>query len=249
MSLGTFRVAGPYRVDPFPRPRYVRLYIPARGGEPRPILVLFDGQNVFGDEGSFAGGWHAHEAVEKLARSRPAPIIVGIDHGGETRAEELVPFETPGIHGRADIFLEWIVRDILPMVRGDYSTIAGPAGVLVGGSSLGGLAALYAHHRRPDIVGGALAMSPSLWVGRGALLSYVEREPRPWTSKIYLDTGAGEGGGRMSGSVQRLEKIFEARGYGKDKLLVRIDKRGAHNERSWRRRLPAALRFFYLPSR
>ncbi len=107
-----------------------------------------------------------------------------------------------------------MVRDIIPMVRHDYRTIEGPAGVLVGGSSLGGLAALYAHHRRPDVFGGALAMSPSLWVGRGALLSYIEREPRPWTSKIYLDTGAGEGGGKMATSVERLDKIFQKRGYG-----------------------------------
>ena len=172
---------------------------------------------------------------------------MGIDHGGETRAEELVPFETPGIHGRADIFLDWVVRDILPMVRHDYRTIEGPAGVLVGGSSLGGLAALYAHqpaagHLRRRARHVAVAVGRS----RRTLLSYVEREPVPWTSKIYLDTGAGEGGGRMATSVHRLEKIFHARGYGKDKLLVRIDKRGAHNERSWRRRLPAALRFFYL---
>ena len=188
--------------------------------------------------------------MEKLAKSRPAPIIVGIEHGGETRAEELVPFATPGIHGRADIFLDWVVRDIIPMVRHDYRVIDGPAGVLVGGASLGGLAALYAHHRRPDVVGGALAMSPSLWVGRGALLSYVEREPVPWTSKIYLDTGANRGrraDGRGGCAVSRSSS--RPRGYGKDKLLVRIDKRGVHNERSWRRRLPAALRFFYLPAK
>jgi hypothetical protein len=30
-----------------------------------PTLYLFDGQNVFGDEGSFAGGWHTHAAVDR----------------------------------------------------------------------------------------------------------------------------------------------------------------------------------------
>jgi hypothetical protein len=35
------------------------------------------------------------------------------------------------------------------------------------------------------------------------------------------------------------------RGYDDDRLMFRPDSRGAHNEASWRRRLPKALRFLY----
>ena len=45
----------------------LRAYVPQVGGPgPRPLLVMFDGQNIFEDHGSYSGGWHAHEAVEKL---------------------------------------------------------------------------------------------------------------------------------------------------------------------------------------
>ena len=64
--------------------RKVRIYLPKRLREtdpPRPLVLMFDGQNVFHDEPSFAGGWHAHLAVERIARvKRPAPIVVAIDH-------------------------------------------------------------------------------------------------------------------------------------------------------------------------
>ena len=68
--------------------RRVRAFVPVRGlghpTDPRPLLVMFDGQNVFGDRGSFAGGWHVHEAVDHFAQTRraSAPIVVAIDHGG-----------------------------------------------------------------------------------------------------------------------------------------------------------------------
>src|SRR3954468_23112097 len=40
------------------------------------------------------------------------------------------------------------------------------------------------------------------------------------------------------------EHLLE-RGYDSDSLMWRADARGTHSEASWRRRLPAALRFMY----
>ena len=67
-SGGRFLTWGPLELPGFPE-RRIRVYIPG-GSTPvseRPALYLFDGQNVFGDEGSFAGGWWAHAAVERSA--------------------------------------------------------------------------------------------------------------------------------------------------------------------------------------
>src|SRR5688572_16673587 len=90
---GRFVVLGPPAIPSFEpdAPRAVRVYLPAykraRGvaAAPPATLVLFDGQNVFEDDGSFAGGWHAHLAVDRLVASRTAdaPAIVGVPHGGE----------------------------------------------------------------------------------------------------------------------------------------------------------------------
>src|SRR5262245_6690597 len=116
MVAGRFHELGPFDAPGFPPSRLIRAYVPERSPDAppretlfrgrslsetsdrsagRPVLFLFDGQNVFEDEPSFAGGWHAHKVVDRLARSR-RPVVVGIPHGGERRMAELSPFPVSG---------------------------------------------------------------------------------------------------------------------------------------------------------
>ena len=225
--------------------RRVRVYLPRAydGSRPFPLLVMFDGQNVFDDHGSFAGGWRAHHAVERLGKKRSRPIVVGIDHGHAGRIDELTPWGKGGRRGRADSFVGWMVTHLLPDLRRRYRVVDGPAGILVAGSSLGGLAATYAHFKWPEVFGGALAMSPSFWLGAPKIFDFVSAQSKPWTSKVYLDAGAREGGAARN--VERMGGVLRARGYRDHDLLLKIDPKGAHQEGAWRRRLPTALRFFY----
>jgi predicted alpha/beta superfamily hydrolase len=244
--LGELLVLGSYAIEGLVGPRRVRVWLP-RGYErakARPALYLFDGQNVFDDDGAFAGGWHAQESVDRLSpRANFPPIVVGIDHGGAHRIEEL---------GRPDVtdrLLQWMGHTLMPDVRSRFGAIGGPVGAVVGGSSMGGLAALYAHFRRPDLFGGAIAMSPSFWFGGRFIFPFVAREPNPYVSRLYLDCGRGEGGGRMATLVEDMGRHLAARGWNPAQLLVRIDPKGAHSERAWRRRLPKALRFMFTRGR
>lgn len=226
--------------------RTVRTYVPTGLGKaPAPLLILFDGQNVFDDRHSFAGGWYAHTAVSKLAKTRYRPIVVGVDHGGPSRLAELSPWGIRGEHGRAEAFTGWMAHDLLPMLRQRHHLIEGPVGVLVGGSSMGGLAAFYAHLRWPEAFGGALCMSPSFWVGGHAVVDMVRATQRPWVSKIYLDGGEHEARGSVARRNHDVAHALRERGWDDDHLKDLVDKRGAHSERSWKRRLPAALRWFY----
>jgi enterochelin esterase-like enzyme len=244
---GEVHLLGPLAV-PGHEPRLVRVYLPSTFTPdlPRFTLYMFDGQNIFDDGPSFAGGWFLHEAIEKLARTRRrAPVVVGVDHGGPRRIDELSPFEMEGSAGRLDVLLDWMVDSLGPRLAAELPLIGGPIGAVVGGSSMGGLAALYAHWRKPRSFGGALAMSPSLWVGDGELLRWIETRPVPELSRIYVDCGVREGRGTLLPQVEALASHLAARGYGADRLMVRADPRGAHSEASWRRRLPRALRHFY----
>ena len=72
------------------RPRRVRIHVPPGVERGAPLLVLFDGQNVFGDEGSYAGGWHADAAADALPSTVRRPIVVGIDHGGVDRIRDAI---------------------------------------------------------------------------------------------------------------------------------------------------------------
>jgi predicted alpha/beta superfamily hydrolase len=236
--------------------RRVRAYVPAprKDDASRPLLVLFDGQNVFGDEGSFAGGWHAHHAIDKIARWKPTPpLVVAVDHGHHARIDELTPFVDRGRGGKLGAITDAIVKQLLPRLHERFDLANGPGGHYIGGASLGGLAALYIHLHRPEVFGGAIAMSPSLWFTRERVAAFIRAQSNPYRSRIYLDAGLREGDGTIAKLTRVLGKELRARGWRPPtdrralRLLVRIDSRGRHDERAWRRRLPKALRFICEP--
>ncbi len=237
---------GPFDI-PGIGPRRVRVYVPPvkHPPAPRPVLYLFDGQNLFDDAPSFAGGWHLHKSAHNLARkSRAAPVLVGVDHGHAERLNELGPWHTARGGGRTDALLDWMGGTLMPRMREDFGVASDPGHVGIGGSSLGGLAALYAHFRRPELFGLVLAMSPSLWLAQGKIFDFVASCSKPWTSRIYLDAGGMEGGGMLA-NAQKMADALRARGWDERSLMWVPVKTGKHSEKSWRRRTPTALRFLF----
>ncbi len=217
--------------------RAVRAWLPEGWSPDRPhaTLLLLDGQNVFSDHGSFAGGWHAHEAVGRLGRTMWRPMIVAVPNGGTHRITEM------GTHA-AD-FADALAERLVPRLRARWG---GGGPLVVAGASLGGLTALLALLRHPDVFDGAVAMSPSLWFAhRRWLHAILEGSlPLPARGRLYLDAGQRERG-RMFPDAALLAAHLGAAGWGADRLLWRPDARGTHHERHWRRRLPKALRFVF----
>lgn len=242
-AMPSVELLGPFDV-PGLAPRLVRVLRPSRSSaRPAPIVVLFDAQNLFDDGPSFAGGWHLHTLNDGLATTRrPAPIVIGIDHGGVDRIHELCPYPGRNTRGQLDRLLDWLTGSLLPRLRGPFDLRAPARQRIIGGSSLGGLAALYAHHRHPELFGGVLGLSPSLWAGGERLTEWIARVPRPAVSRIYLDIGRHEGAG-MREATKRMVQLLAAKGYSRLTLRHREDPRGFHRERDWRRRAPSALRF------
>jgi len=238
---------GPFDV-PHVGQREVRVFLPPGyhgGTQSHPLLLMWDGQNVFGDAGSFAGGWHVDQSVSKrAAKKKTAPVVVGIHHGGAVRLQELSPWSPMGA-SLAEPLLEWVCNTLVPALYKQFRLNPRPGGVTVAGSSLGGLMALWSHFRRPDVFGNALVMSPSLFLGRGAIFDFVTSQSKPWHTKVYLDAGGKEAGGRLLRSTQRMADLLKARGWQPHELLYRPVKSGQHNERHWARRIPRALRFLY----
>ncbi len=198
------------------------------------MLVLLDGQNVYGDHGSYAGGWHAHDTADGLRQKTvDAPIVVAVANGGEHRNHEL----GAGVEG----FIDALVSDVVSRVEGRF----GPSSRrVIGGASLGGLAALFAWFRRNDVFDSAIAMSPSLWFAHRAVQHHIERGDwaLPSRGHLYVDAGARERG-HMFSDAEELCRWLRNNGLPADRLMWRPDRRGAHHEKHWRRRLPKALRF------
>jgi enterochelin esterase-like enzyme len=245
---GRFHELGAFAIPDVAGRRRIRAYVHPRTpkrGPGRPLLIVFDGQNVFGDEGSFAGGHHLHRAIDAYAakRARP-PVVVAIDHGGTERIRELSPFRDPRHGGgNAPALLSWIAHQLVPQLRRHFDVATTAERTFLAGSSLGGLAALYGHFQFPKVFGGAIAMSPSLWFARNQMLQFVSASERPSTSRVYLDAGRREARGHTLRLATSLSATLARRGYGARDLKLRDDPRGGHNEKAWRRRWPAALRF------
>lgn len=161
-----------------------------------PIAYLFDGQNLY-DRSEWPIGWNLHQILdERAAAGLEVPIVVGIHHGAN-RDEELCPWPAEkGQTPRGDALLDWIVNELHPDLLEDLRIDDRPEARMVGGSSLGGLLALYAGFRNSEFFGLVMSMSPSLWVGNGAVYEYIAEAAFLHNLdflRLYIDCGALEG--------------------------------------------------------
>jgi len=250
-ARGTLLHRGPLAATGLPEAPHVTAYLPPgyeRSSQEHSLAIFFDGQNLFDDEGSYRGGWQIHRLLDyRACRGARVPIVAAIHTAGWSRAAVLSPWSRDDAPALGDRMLDWIIGWLIPTIRSEARVIPGPDGVLIGGSSLGGLLSLYGYFRHPDHFGRVVAMSPSLGIagGRhGPIYEYVHAAPRR-AGKIYLDAGEREcectSITRHTGDMARL---LEHKGYrlGGD-LLWHADPEGAHDEASWKRRLPGALQF------
>ncbi|MDN3904954.1 alpha/beta hydrolase-fold protein [Arthrobacter sp. YD2] len=135
------------------RMRKVWLYAPpATGGSVQglPLVLLHDGQV-----------WARYQNLQATLDSAircgalPPVCVALIDSADvETRSREL-----SGPVGTVD----FLGRDLLPVLRGRLPVSPRAEDTVVSGASYGGLAALWQVARYPDLIGKALAQSPSLW--------------------------------------------------------------------------------------
>jgi predicted alpha/beta superfamily hydrolase len=220
--------------------RDILVYLPPsyKTGERRyPVLYLQDGQNLFDDATAYGGqDWRVDETMERLSGDGYQAIVVGIYHGGEQRLVEYNPF--PGKwSGKGEEYVAFLCDTLKPFIDSHFRTIHDAAATGILGSSMGGLISLFAFFRRPDVFGLCAAMSPSLFVGRGAILQYA-RQAQVNVGKIYLDNGTHEP------SARPMLELLHEKGYRVKRDLKYVAEHGGkHTESAWARRLPGALRF------
>jgi predicted alpha/beta superfamily hydrolase len=203
-----------------------------RGEWRYPVIYMHDAQNLFDAVTSFAGEeWQVDETMSALAHEGTEAIVVGLAHMGEQRMREYNPFAD------GERYLSWVVETVKPLVDRDFRTLAGRAHTGTLGSSLGGLISLYAFFRFADVFGMAGAMSPALWVQRGAIYPFVRQSPFA-PGRIYLDNGT------LEGNAQPMAALLTEKGYRPGhELRYVLEEGGKHRESAWARRLPDALRF------
>ncbi len=216
-----------------------------------PVAYFHDGQNLFDTTTSYSDEWKIDEVMDSLiSRKRIEPmVIVGIYNGGEKRAAEYVPYEDRNIlqyMGSWDgakhvLYEDFIVRKILPYVENKYNVSNQKEDRAIFGSSYGGLNALWLGMYNSDKFSFIGSISPSLWVGEGAMLIDFRSLDTIPDINIWIDQGSTEWDGRAIGLISLLEQ--KGRSYGEN-LWYYEDNNGIHHESSWSKRIAIPLLLF-----
>ena len=194
------------------------------------VVYMHDGQNLFDNATAYAGEWNIDEKLDSLN----APIIVvGIEHGNEKRLAELTPFTSEKYGGgKADDYLDFIVKTLKPHIDKTYNTKSKKKNTTIMGSSLGGLTSYYAVLKYPEIFGKAAVFSPSFWINK-EIYNFTEKSSKIKT-KIYFLCGEDESED-MVGDLNKMElMLYKNRGVCLYLNKKKIVKGGQHNEKLWR---------------
>jgi predicted alpha/beta superfamily hydrolase len=281
--IDTFRIAMPQLGG---RERTIRIYLPAGydGGARRyPVLYLQDGQQLF-SPGPY-GDWLVDETMDRLVAEGKTRgiIVVGIDNG-ERRWDEYGAWTNRRMHdwvdpswsrpiegGEGAAYVDFLARTLKPEIDRRYRTLPGREHTGIGGSSMGGLIALYAGLARPDVFGRVMAMSPAVWFAEGGgpwlsrnrLLDWIASGTPPRDVRFYVDVGTLERSrerdpdvpdrdGRpltyprayADGAAVAADALRE-RGVPDANLRLVFDEDAPHHESAWARRLEDAVLWLY----
>lgn len=175
----------PYSYESSPTKRY-------------PVLYLCDGYWDF----TLVNGLYGNVLYDKAV---PEFIIVGLSYTGDNpkydslRRYDYTPVPDPGTDpkaknsGHAKEFLAALRNQIIPFVQKEYRADTTWRGI--GGSSLGGLFALYTAFEAPGLFQGTIAPSPAVgWANGWAFKREAEfvRSGKPLATRLFLSTASEE---------------------------------------------------------
>ena len=154
-------------ITPYGEERTLHIYFPEtlEDGQRCGVIYMFDGHNLFEDEDATYGkSWGLQDYLE--ATKLPI-IIVGIEcnHEGNKRLCEFSPYSFNDKHwGKVDasgkVLTKWIVNELKPYIDANYPTLPDREHTAIGGSSMGGLMALYVGASESETFSKAICISP-----------------------------------------------------------------------------------------
>jgi predicted alpha/beta superfamily hydrolase len=240
----------------FVAPRDVHVYLPPGYESERersyPVLYMQDGQNVF-DPASVGKEWQLDETADELIEAgRIEPLIVVAVANTKERRDEYTPTyvelemadgTVSRGGGKANLYGRFLIEELKPFVDRSYRTRVDAASTAIGGSSLGGLVSLWLALEHPEVFGGALAVSPTVWWDNNVIVTKIAAMPGVLLLCIWVDIGALEGDRAVSGA-RRLRDALVRKGWKLGSDLHYFEQPdGEHDEISWGSRVEGMLTF------
>ena len=211
------------------------VYLPknySTSSKKHPVIYMHDAQNLFDVTTSYVGEWNVDETLDSI---NAQVIVIGIEHGGEKRIEELTPSKHEKYGGgNADNYLDFIVTTLKPFVDKTYRTKSNAKNTSIFGSSLGGLVSFYAALKYPIVFGKVGCFSPAFWFNRKEITNLLEQTPT-FKTKVYFLCGDSEGDDDVIKDINSIEHLVNTKRC-ECKMLNKkvIVKGGQHNEKLWR---------------
>ncbi len=224
-----------------PEPRRVQVVLPYdyyNTNQAYPVLYMTDGQNIIG-EGAGFGSWKAEFRMAQLAsRGQQGVIIVAVDHAHDGRMSEYTVEARKAGLGKGDVHIDFLINTVKAHIDATYRTLPDAPNTGIGGSSLGGLLAIWAVLRRPDLFGRGLVFSPALWISPGVYAAATDQHLSAGT-KIYLYGGKAESK-YMVPTLNRLRDSLRCAS-----LKTAVDPNGKHEEWRWSREFGRAVSWLF----
>ena len=242
--------------------RPLHIYLPddyTNGMDRYPVLYFFDGHNLFSDDDATYGKcWGLKTFLDKWDRKL---ILVGIEcgHEGDERLSEYMPYR-PLLTTRFAMYfpmgsktMDWIVHEVKPMIDRDYRTLPDREFTGIGGSSMGGLMALYAGAHYNHIFSKAACVSSAIGFCMRPLLKDLRNSTIRPDSRFYLSWGTKEAFGikdptrddRSSKTYKwnrQAADILKAKGAD---VMMYCQVGGAHCEADWEKQNPIYMDYLW----
>lgn len=145
--------------------RTLHIYIPTHVNGPYDVLYMFDGHNLFNDtDATYGKSW----GLASYFDQHNIPLmIVGVEcnHNGNQRLCEFCPYDFSddywgNVKASGREFAHWMATDLIKHIESHYNVSHNPLNRCIGGSSMGGLMALYMGVTYPNIYGKSICVSP-----------------------------------------------------------------------------------------
>lgn len=242
-----------YEIPQLKRRRRIAALLPYNYNESDkkyPVLYLHDGQNLF-DENSLYGNWAIDDSLASLAEQGFGDVVViSVDHGGEDRINEYMPFNTRHGRGQGKLYIQFLMETLKPYVDKKYRVIPDGENTGIGGSSMGGLISLYAGLTFPGTFSKMMIFSPSLWLSRkiyrlaNKFTLPVDNTGRVISSHLYLYAGGRESQAHLPNVMRFGASLLPNHEEGL-RFKFSHNPHGVHHESNWREEFPVALKWLY----
>ena len=257
--------------------KLLRVYLPNGYSEEKkyPVLYMHDGQNIYSEETSaYNMSWNVHNVIEDLvSKDIIAPlIVVGIDCNESiegTRMDECSPWQCTfkidsseeniededfkkmaNLGGLGDIYGDFLVNKVKPLIDEKYSTLMDRENTLLAGSSMGGLITLYLGLKYNNIFSKLGCFSSAFFFSFEPLIEFLKDVKVKGDMKLYFDVGTRESGNSSNAFIDNayldvnnavVDLIKEKNDPNLQDILYVVEEGAYHNEIAWNKRFPKFL--------